>query len=120
MPYVLVLLVSLAVGAVVYVLSMRAEEPEPAAVGFEPTVVPLPAPEPAQPAPSPGVEGPAPGYTYLQVAVTRGPSARERIQGFVGSLALVAAAAVALAAGFYAVGALIGRLIRSFLGTDGS
>ena len=124
MPYLVVLIVSLGVGAVVYVLSLRAEEPEPVAIGFEPTIVPAPVPtaEPgaAEAGGGPAVEGPAPGYAYLQVAITKGPSARERIQGFVGSLALVAAAAVALAAGFYAAGALLGRVIRSFLETNGS
>jgi hypothetical protein len=119
MPYLVVMVVSLAVGAVVYVLSMRAEGPEPVAIGFEPTIVPPPEPV-TESAERATVEGPAPGYTYLQVAVTKGPSPRERIQGLVGSLALVAAAAVALAAGFYAMGAVLSRLIRSFLDADGA
>lgn len=104
MRYLVVLFASLAVGAIVYVVSLRTAEREPAAVGFEPAP-----PSPAGP-PS---EGPPPGYTYLLVQVTRGPSIGERIQGLLGSLALVAIAAVVLALSVYAAGALLGRLIRS-------
>ena len=116
MRYLVVMFLSLGVGAVVYVLSMRAEEAEPVATGFEP---------PSREEPSTAserasdIEGPAPGYAYLQVAVTSRPSIRERIQGLVGSLALVALAAVAVAGGFYAVGALISRLVQTFVGDTG-
>lgn len=107
MRYLVVLLASLAVGAIVYVLSLRAEEREPAAVGFQPAP-----PEPEEPTGG----GPQPGYTYLQVPVTHGPSLEERIHGLLGSLALIAIAAVGLALSVYAIGALLGRLIRSYVG----
>lgn len=113
MGYVVVALLSLAVGAVVYVLSLRVVEDEVVAVGFEPE------PSPAEPPPSDGLAGPPPGYTYLQVAVTRGPSIRERLQGFVGSLALVAVAALGVAGTLYGIGVLVGRVIRSFIGQSG-
>jgi hypothetical protein len=116
MRYLVVMILSLGVGAVVYVLSMRAEETEPVAIGFEPPPREEP---PGAPEPASAVEGPAPGYAYLQVAVTSGPSLRERIQGLVGSLALVALAAVVVAGGFYAVGALISRLVQAFVGDTG-
>lgn len=108
MRYLVVLLASLGVGVVVYVVSLRMGEREPAAVGFEP------APEPREPPDAVG-EAPPPGYTYLQVEVTRGPSLGQRIQGLLGSLALVAIAAVGLALSVYALGALLGRMIRSYL-----
>ncbi len=107
MRYLVVLLASLGVGAVVYIVSLRAAEQEPAAVGFEPPEAPAP--------PDAAGEGPPPGYTYLQVEVTRGPSIGQRIQGLLGSLALVAIAAVAMALSLYALGALIGRMIRSYI-----
>jgi len=116
MRYLVVMALSLGVGIVVYVLSMRAEEAEPVAIGFEPPIVP---PEEQVAAPAEGtttVTGPSPGHTYLEVEVTKGPSFRERVQGLVGSIALVALAAVAVAGGVYAIGTLIGRLVRSFLG----
>ncbi len=103
MRYVAVLVVSLTVGTLVYLLSLRAPD-EPSAVGFEP---------PDEPAGVPA--DPPPGYTYLRVPVTRGPSLGERLQGLLGSLALVVMGAVALAASLWAVGVLIGRTIRSYL-----
>jgi hypothetical protein len=105
--YVLVLLASLAVGAFVYLVSLRTAGGQPSTAGFEPG--------PPGEGPSPG-EAPPPGYTYLQVEVTRGPSITERIQGLLGSLALVAIAAVGLALSMYAIGALIGRIVRSYIG----
>jgi hypothetical protein len=105
--YVLVLLASLAVGALVYVVSLRTAEGRPSTAGFEPA--------PPGEGPSPG-EAPPPGYTYLQVEVTHGPSAWERIQGLLGSLALVAIAAVGLALSTYAIGTLVGRIVRSYIG----
>jgi hypothetical protein len=102
--YLFVLVASLAAGVVAYAVSLRAPASEP---GPRPR-----GPEPAGQA----VPAPPPGYTYLQVVVTHGPSLPERIQGLLGSLALVAIAAVALALSLYAVGAMIGRLLRSYLG----
>ncbi len=108
MRYVMVVLLSLAVGGIVYVLSMRAGEAEPVTVGFGPE----------GPPPDGDLKGPdAPhGYTYLQVAVTQGPSIHERLQGLVGSLVLIAFAAVAVAGAFYLLGALISRVIEKFVG----
>ena len=113
MRYLAVVLVSLGVGVVVYVISMRTGEDEVLALGFEPD-----APSHDEPTGA-SVEGPPPGYTYLQVAVTRGPSIRERLQGFVGSLALVAVATIAVAGTLYTVGWAISRLVQSFIGEDG-
>jgi hypothetical protein len=107
MPYLLVTLLSIGVGALVYVLSMRASAAEPLAVGFEPDASGAGA--------MPAELGSAPGYTYLQVAVTRGPSLRERLQGLVGSLVLVVVAAFAVAGTFYALGWLVNRVIQTFL-----
>lgn len=109
---------SLGVGALVYVISMRTGEDEVLALGFEPE--PSPAEPPAELTAELTVDGPPPGYTYLQVAVTRGPSMRERLQGLIGSLALVGVATIAMAATLYAVGWAISRVIRSFLGDSGS
>ncbi|GIU98616.1 MAG: hypothetical protein KatS3mg014_0232 [Actinomycetota bacterium] len=88
MRYVAVLVVSLTVGTLVYLLSLRAPRRAERGPGFEP---------PDEPA---GVRAdPSPGYTYLRVPVdARGPSPGERLQGLLGSLALVAMGAVALAA----------------------
>ncbi|MGZ8596072.1 MAG: hypothetical protein ACXWYJ_10470 [Actinomycetota bacterium] len=113
MRYLAVMLVSLGVGAVVYLISMRTGEDEVLALGFEPDLS-----SPDEPAVA-TVEGPPPGYTYLQVAVTKGPSIHERLQGFIGSLALVAVATIAVAGALYTVGWVISRLISSFLGDDG-
>lgn len=107
MPYLVVLLVSVAVGALTYVASMRIGQGEPLAVGF--------GAEDAGAADSGTAPGAAVGYTYLQVAITRGPSIRQRLQGFVGSLVLVVAAAFAVAGTLYAVGWLVSRMIERFV-----
>ena len=108
MPYLVVLLVSVAVGAVVYVLSMRASGGGRFAVGFDPESSRSEASDPAA--------GAAVGYTYLQVAITRGPSLRQRLQGLVGSLVLIVAGAFALAGALYAVGWLVTRTVERFVG----
>jgi len=108
MPYLVVLLVSVAVGALVYVLSMRAGGGGRFAVGFGSEDSPQEGSDPAA--------GAAVGYTYLQVAVTRGPSLRQRLQGLVGSLVLIVAAAIALAGALYAVGWLVTRTVERFVG----
>jgi hypothetical protein len=105
MPYLLVTLLSIGVGALVYVLSMRASAAEPLTVGFEPEV----------PGGLTSELVSAPGYTYLQVAVTRGPSLRERLQGLVGSLVLVVVAAFAVAGTLYALGWLVNQTIERFV-----
>ena len=112
MRYLAVVLVSLGVGVLVYVISMRTREDEVLALGFEPDV-------PVHEDPTATVDGPPPGYTYLQVAVTKGPSIRERLQGFIGSLALIAVATIAVAGTLYAVGWAIGHMVRSFIGDGG-
>jgi hypothetical protein len=105
----MVLLVSLGAGALAYVISMRTGERE-LAVGFE-----LPTTEETVEAPP----GAPPGYAYLRVEVTSGPTIRERFQGFVGSLALVAVAIAATVGTLWSLGVLIGRLIRSFVEDGG-
>jgi hypothetical protein len=113
MRYLVVMLLSLAAGAVVYVVSMRTGQDETYAIGFEPELPMLDEP--------PGATAdPPPGYTYLQVAVTNGPSIRERLQGLLGSLALVVVAMMAVAGALYAIGVVISRVIRAFVGEDGS
>lgn len=109
MRYLLVVLVSLGAGAIAYVVTMRTGERE-LAVGFEPETA-----DEADAAPPLHA-----GYTYLRVEVTRGPSIRERLQGFVGSLALVAVAIVATVGALWGLGVLIARLIESFVEDGGS
>lgn len=110
MRYLLVVLVSLGAGAIAYVVTMRTGGREQLAVGFEPATTDGPAEEPS---------GLPPGYTYLRVEVTRGPSIRDRLVGFVGSLALVAVAIVATAGALWGLGVLIGRLIEAFVQDGG-
>lgn len=104
MPYLVVALVSLCVGGLVYVMSIRVGQADAAAVGFG--LDPTSAPEQLEA---------APGYTYLQVPVTRGPSLRQRLQGLVGSLVVIVAGALALAGALYAIGWLVARTIERFL-----
>lgn len=111
MRYLLVVLVSLATGAIAYVVSMRAGGGEQLAVGFEPSMTNDPAEVSS---------GPPPGYAYLRVEVTRGPSLRDRLQGFVGSLALIAVAIMVTVGALWGLGFLIGRLIRSFVEDGGA
>jgi hypothetical protein len=114
MRYAVVVLVSIAVGAFVYVLTLRAAQTESAAVGFEP--------EPRRPPPagdhgsSPAFEPPTADFRYLQVEVD-GRTWRDRLQGLVGTIALVALGAAAVAGAIYMAGAAIDRVIRSFLGS---
>ena len=114
MRYAVVFVLSIGVGWLVYALTMRAERSEPATVGFEPPPTPPEEPE-AQPI-GIGAEAPEPGYTYLRVAVTGGPSIRERVQGLLGSLVLIVIGTIAVASAFYALGVLISRTIEKFLG----
>ena len=111
MRYLLVVLVSVCVGWLVYLVSMRASRSEPATVGFDPAEN-----GPPGPAMDPGTAAPPPGYTYLQVAVTRGPSLRDRLQGFLGSLALVVIGTIVVSGAVYTLGVLISRTIERFLG----
>lgn len=105
MRYLLVVLVSLGAGAIAYVVSMRTGERE-LAIGFEPQ---------AEEEHGDAAVRPPTGYTYLRLEITRGPTIRDRIQGFVGSLALVAVAIVATVGVLWGMGFLIGRLIESLV-----
>jgi hypothetical protein len=108
MPLLLVALLSLLVGAVVYLGTVRRVR-TPAATGFgEPE-------EDAAPSQAVAADGgPNPGYTYLQVS-TQGPRIRDRLQGIVGVIVLLGVGAAALAFVLYELGHLINRTIERFL-----
>ena len=108
MPLLLVALLSLLVGAVVYVGTVRRQQ-APSATGFGEPDEEVPAGEAAA---APG--GPNPGYTYLQVS-TQGPRIRDRLQGVVGVLVLLGVGAAALAFVLYELGHFINRTIEHFL-----
>ena len=122
MPLLLVALLSLLVGAVVYVGTLRRQQ-APSATGFgepEPEgsatsgvgTQPIGQPGGAQPVGAPG--GPNPGYTYLQVS-TQGPRIRDRLQGIVGVIVLLGVSAAGLAFVLYELGHFINRTIEQFL-----
>lgn len=108
MPLLLVAFVSIVVGAVVYVGTVRREQ-TPSATGFG---------EPEEEAHAPQTlaaeRTPNPGYTYLQVS-TQGPRVRDRLQGIVGVIVLLGVGAAALAFVLYELGHLINRTIERFL-----
>ena len=104
MAYLFVGVVSILVGAAVYLVTMRgAPDPAPA-MGFGDEEV----------ADTEPVDGPRPGYTYLQVS-TRGPALQDRILGLLGVVLLVGVSAAALAFAIYEVGHLINTTIQAFL-----
>jgi hypothetical protein len=105
MGYLIVVALSVAVGAAVYAATLRSGSDRPAAVGFD---GPDGGPDGS------GVETPGPGYTYLRVA-TKGPSWQDRILGFVGLVVLVVVSAAALAFGIYQLGHLVNVTIERFL-----
>lgn len=108
MPLLLVGVLSLLVGAVVYVGTVRREQ-APSATGFGEPEDEVPAPQPV------AAEGaPNPGYTYLQVS-TQGPGVRDRLQGIVGVIVLLGVGAAALAFVLYELGHLINKTIERFL-----
>ena len=109
MRYLVVILLSLAAGAIAYLVSMRTSDRE-LAVGFEPSTGEEPSEVTARP---------PTGYTYLRVEVTRGPTLRDRLQGFAGSLALIAVAIAVTVGALWGLGFLIGRLIHSFVQEGG-
>jgi hypothetical protein len=112
MPLLLVALLSLLVGAVVYVGTLKREQ-APSATGFgETEEVPATPAAATQPVGAPG--GPTPGYTYLQVS-TQGPRIRDRLQGIVGVIVLLGVGATALAFVLYELGHFINRTIERFL-----
>jgi hypothetical protein len=105
MAYIVVVLVSVLVGAGAYLATVRLSREEAVPVGFEPEsrsqggVPELP---------------PEPGYTYLRVPTT-GPTGRDRAQGVVELLALLFVGSAALAFGIYQLGHLINLTIERFL-----
>jgi hypothetical protein len=112
MPYLLVLLVSLLVGAGVYVVTVRSIG-EDTSLGFGDTDGEEdPAPQPGERSPLPG--DPPPGYAYLQVS-TEGPALRDRLLGFIGLVMLVAISMAVLAFAIYQIGHIINRTIEAFL-----
>ena len=116
MPLLLVALLSLLVGAVVYVGTVRREQ-VPSATGFgepEDEVDPAPIAQPAPTAAAAALDGPSPGYTYLQVS-TQGPRIRDRLAGVLGVIVLLGVGAAALAFALYELGHLINRTIEAFL-----
>jgi hypothetical protein len=110
MAYLIVVVLSLLVGAGVYSATLRAGGEGPAAVGFD---GPLDVPGDGE-GEAIGLEGPGPGYTYLRVG-TGGPSWRDRLQGFVGLMVLLVVGATALAFGIYQLGHLVNVTIERFL-----
>ncbi len=111
MRYALVVLVSISVGVLVYVLTLRFGQAEPVAVGFEPEPFTPPGRSQTSEPPQPRVVN----YRYLMVEVD-GRTWRDRLQGLIGSVALVLLGAALVAGTLYTAGAAINRLIRSFLG----
>ena len=105
MPYLLVLLFSLLVGAAVYLATVRTEG-EASTLGF--------GEDTGRAAAEATVPTAGPGYAYLRVS-TEGPSIRDRLQGFVGVVVLVGLGAAILAFSIYEAGHLINVLIESFL-----
>ncbi len=105
MPLLLLAVVSVAVGAVVYLGTVQGAADGHASLGFGDDEAAL---DPADPWPPP------PGYAYLRVS-TQGPSLRERLVGFIGVLLLIAASAAILAFALYEVGHLINGTIEAFL-----
>jgi len=108
MPYLLVLAGSLLIGAGVYLATVRSGHRE-TSLGFGADAAEAP-PE------GQGPRAAGPGYAYLRVS-TEGPSAVERLQGFVGILVLIVLASAVLALAIYEMGHLINRTIESFLGS---
>ena len=108
MPLLLVALVSLLVGVIVYVGTVRRER-APSATGFG-----EPEDEPPAPQPVAARGTPKPGYTYLQVS-TQGPDVRDRLQGIVGVIVLLGVGAAALAFVLYELGHLVNKMVERFL-----
>ncbi len=105
MAYLLVGVLSILVGAAVYLATMRAE-PDPApAMGFG---------DGDDVGGSEQAAAPRPGYTYLQVS-TRGPALQDRLLGLLGVVLLVGVSAAVLAFAIYELGHLINETIQAFL-----
>jgi Na+/proline symporter len=108
MGYLIVVALSLLVGSAVYLGTLRSGGEAPTTVGFEGPVA-LADGTDARP-----VEGPGAGYTYLRVG-TRGPSWRDRLQGFIGLVILIIFGSSALAFGIYQLGHVINVTVERFL-----
>jgi hypothetical protein len=102
--YLLVFVLSVAVGLAVYVLSVRAAARRPAATGG------FGAQERSGPPPA------GPGYSYVPVTTSR-TDWQSRLSGFIGLLISVALGAVALAFTIYLFGSMIARAISGSFGT---
>jgi hypothetical protein len=105
MAYIVVVLVSVLVGAGAYAATIRIGREGPVA-GFDGGS------PPDGDIPAPPVD--EPGFTYLRVG-TMGPTWRDRTQGLVELLALLFVASAALAFGIYQLGHLINLTIERFL-----
>jgi hypothetical protein len=105
MAYIVVVLVSVLVGAGAYAATILLGRDERVAVGFDGE-----SRQPRDQAEPPD----EPSYTYLRVA-TSGPTWRDRVQGFIELLALLFVASAALAFGIYQLGHLINLTIERFL-----
>jgi hypothetical protein len=106
MAYLIVVALSLLVGGGVYAATLRAGRERPVALGFDGGA--------GASGDEGSSEGPGAGYTYLRIAI-KGPSWRDRIQGFVGLLILLVIATAALAFGIYQLGHLVNLTIGKFL-----
>ncbi len=91
--------ISLVVGVGVFVATLRSGREDEPTLGF---------------GAEPSAGEPGHGYAYLRVS-TRGPSWRDRLQGFLGLIVLLAVGAAALALGIYQLGHLINQTIERFL-----
>jgi hypothetical protein len=105
--YLLVLGLSLLVGASVYLATVRADRDVPA-LGF--------GDDPDEGLRAGAAPAAGPGYSYLRVS-TEGPSAADRLLGLFGTIVLVALGAGALAFAIYLAGRLVNVVIESFLGS---
>ena len=105
MAYLIVVALSLMIGSVAYLATLRAGRDGPAAVGFDVADGGSDA--------AGSVEAPGSGYTYLRVA-TRGPTWRDRLQGLIGLVILLFFATAALAYGIYELGHAVNLTIARF------
>jgi hypothetical protein len=133
----LVIVLAVAAGGCVYLLSMRSLEGTKAGQrpGSAPTGAPAPRSEPtpmapATPAPPPAQTTPAPplasaapglpqagsGTVYVPLALDERPPPGARLVRLLGLIALVAVAGLILAVSIWQVAAVVGDLLRHYLG----
>ncbi len=109
MAYLIVAAVSLLVGGVVFLVTVRASVSASSAVGFgDEEGFGSADPDPNDPGDAP------PGYAYLQVS-TQGPAVQDRIVGALVLVLLVGVSAAVLALAIYQAGHLINQTIQAFL-----